>query len=516
MRTGQATFLNKTWLDFTGRAVEDELGDGWTAGLHPDDRDEYQPNFSASQEAQVGFEIEYRLRRADRQYRSVVCRGVPRFEPDGAFAGYVSSVIDITELKQALAGQKLESLGVLASGVAHDFNNLLGGILAGSELLLTDLDDASPIRNGLETINLTALRASEIVRQLMVYAGEESAVLEEIDLAELVREMLQLMMISVTKNAALQIDVPGNVPSIRANKAQMRQVVMNLITNASDALRDTGGTICVRLEHLHTHTETVRKGVRRVPGGDFVRLEIRDSGCGMSEEIQAKIFDPFFSTKRVGRGLGLAAVRGIIQSHGGTIQVQSAVGSGSCFEIVLPCMRNTERESHDVATTVPLGRSENITATVLIIDDEDALRLPVEKMLRRKGFSILETGDGATGVDLFRSHAADIDIVVLDLTLPGLSGADVLCELRKLRPDVRIVVTTAFGREKAMAELKDPESLYYLRKPYRIQELTDLLRNACLDKSAVLPTTLNDRGVKAFGIATADLGRVGQVPPVEQ
>jgi PAS domain S-box-containing protein len=186
---GQAIFLNKTWLDFTGRAVEDELGLGWTAGLHPDDRDEYLAKLSASQEARVGFEIEYRLRRADMQYRSVVCRGVPRLEPDGAFAGYISSLLDITDLKQALAAQKLESLGVLASGVAHDFNNLLGGILAGSELLLSDVDDDSPVRKGLEKINLTALRASEIVRQLMIYAGEESAVLEEIDLAGLVREM---------------------------------------------------------------------------------------------------------------------------------------------------------------------------------------------------------------------------------------------------------------------------------------------------------------------------------------
>jgi signal transduction histidine kinase len=170
-----------------------------------------------------------------------VCRGVPRFEPDGTFAGDISSLIDITELKQALANQKLESLGVLAGGIAHDFNNLLGSMVANLELLLSDLADGSPARDGLEKIKVIATRASEIVRQLMVYAGEESTVFETIDLAGLVREMLQLVMATITKNAVLKIDVPANASRIRGNAAQLRQVVMNLITNASDALREKGG-----------------------------------------------------------------------------------------------------------------------------------------------------------------------------------------------------------------------------------------------------------------------------------
>src|SRR5690242_19010792 len=154
----------------------------------------------------------------------------------------------------------------------------------------------------------------------------------------------------------------------------------------------------------------------------------------MSEEVQARIFDPFFSTKRAGRGMGLAAVQGIIQSHGGSIRVQSAVGSGSCFEIILSCVGEAERAAPEVKVSTPPNRDENITTTILMIDDEDTLRLPVATMLRRKGFSILETGDGARGVDLFRVHVTEIGIVLLDLTLPGMSGADVLDELRKLRP----------------------------------------------------------------------------------
>jgi len=255
----------------------------------------------------------------------------------------------------------------------------------------------------------------------------------------------------------------------------MCQVVMNLITNASDALRDEGGTIAVRLEHLRPNPASARKGVRKLPEGDFLRVQVRDSGCGMSEEVQSRMFDPFFSTKRAGRGMGLAAVRGIVQSHGGTIQVQSTVGSGSCFEVLLPCVTNLERASNAVGISSSLNGGDTMTATVLMIDDEDALRLPVASMLRRRGFSILETGDGATGVDLFRAHAGEIDIVLLDLTLPGMSGADVLAELRRLQPGITIVLSTAYGREKAMAELNEPESVYYLRKPYRIQEVAELL-----------------------------------------
>jgi len=487
---GHATFFNKTWLDFTGRTIEQELGQGWTAGVHPDDRDECLAKLRASQEARIEYRLEYQLRRADGQYRSLICRGLPRFEPDGIFAGFVESLIDITELKQALANQKLESLGVLASGIAHDFNNLLGSILAGVELLLSDLPGASSARSGLEKIKGIAMRASEIVRQLMVYAGEESTVFEEVDLSGLVREMLQLMMLTITKNAVLRMDVPTNLPRIRGNAAQLRQVVMNLISNASDALPEKGGAITVEVAQVQALNEPLLEQMAETRGEDFLRLAVHDSGCGMSDEIQARIFDPFFSTKRAGRGMGLAAVRSIILSHGGAINIRSAVGTGSRFEILLPCLRQAEQESSEVLISAPFGGGEKITATVLIIEDEDMLRLPIASMLRRKGYSILETGDGATGVDLFRGHCTEIDIVLLDLTLPGMSGGEILRELRKMRPDIKVVLSTAYGRDRAFADVSDPKSVYYLRKPYEIGQLTALLREACLDEAALMRASL--------------------------
>jgi signal transduction histidine kinase len=299
----------------------------------------------------------------------LLCSGVPRFERDGAFAGYVASIIDITELKrgqeEALASQKLQSLGVLAGGVAHDFNNLLGGIL-----VISDLTDSPRVQEGVQAIKVIATRASEIVRQLMVYACHESTVFEDVDLADLVREMLNLILVSISKSAALKIDVPDNVPIIRANKTQLRQVFVNLITNASDALGDERGEICVTLKQVQSQGESSIGKWHQPLVADWLLLEVRDSGSGMTEEVQARIFDPFFSTKGVGRGMGLSAVQGIMRSHGGTINVASKLGEGTCFEIRLPCASQPAQQSSDVGRSRLACEPQGRTGTVLIIDDE--------------------------------------------------------------------------------------------------------------------------------------------------
>jgi PAS domain S-box-containing protein len=340
----QATFFNKGWLDFTGRTLEQELGQGWSVSLHPEDRDRCLASISSSYASRSDCNVEYRLRRADGEYRWVVCRGVPRFAPDGTFAGYVGSLIDTTELKrmqdEALAAQKLESLGVLAGGIAHDFNNLLSNILTDSELLLSDLDQNSPARAGLERIEAVAVHAAEIVRQLMVYAGDQDTVFVEVDLAALVREMLELLKVSISREAVLKVNLAENLPLIRANSAQIRQVVLNLIMNASDALQGSIGVISVDLSRVQLSEQT-SEDVTTLAGNDCLKVEITDTGSGMTDEIRARIFEPFFTTKSVGRGLGLAAVQGIIRGHGGTISVSSTPGCGSCFAILLPCERET-------------------------------------------------------------------------------------------------------------------------------------------------------------------------------
>jgi two-component system, cell cycle sensor histidine kinase and response regulator CckA len=494
----RATFFNKARLDFTGRGMEQELGKGWIESIHPDDRERCTETFFPVKDVGSQSRIEYRVRRADGEYRSLLCSVVPRFAPEGTFVGYIASSVDITELKRSqeegLARQKLESLGVLATGIAHDFNNLLSGILANTELLRAELGENPEAQGIVKSVDTLALRAVEFVRQLMIYAGQESAVLEEVDLAGVVREMLQLMRVSISKNAALKVELPPEKQYfIQANAAQIRQVVMNLITNASDALEGKDGVICVTLEHVQPDHDLLSGDSLADPAPgladrDFLRLGIADTGRGMTPEVRARIFDPFFTTKSAGRGLGLSAVQGIIRSHGGTIRVESAPGQGSRFEILLPCVTHAEQDHPDIVIPASVGEGGRFSATILLIDDEDPLRLAVAEMLRRRGFFVYETGDGRAGVDLFQAQAPQIDIVLLDVTLPGMSGSEILAELRKIRPGVKVILTTAYGRDHATAVMGAEQSCPYVRKPYQINDLTDTIRRTVEDRRTKLAT----------------------------
>jgi len=482
-RDKRATFFNQGWLNFTGRTMEQELGYGWTAGLHPEDHDRAIAIYSASFDARRFCQIEYRLRRADGEYRSILCSGVPRYEPGGAFAGYNASCMDITDLKRnqavVLANQKLESLGVLAGGIAHDFNNLLGSILAESELLMEDLTDASGALDGVTRIKSVAIRAVEIVRELMAYAGQEGEFFKPIDLSLLVEEMFLLLKVAISKRAKFEVDLPGNLPAVRANAAQIRQVVMNLITNASEALEEQEGVISLSVAQIGGSDASWR-GTPHPPGdGHYIQLEISDTGCGMSEEIQAKIFDPFFTTKFAGRGLGLAAVQGIVRAHGGTMKLESAPRKGARFTILLPCTAQTAENAGGFS--LPATREDGeASGTVLLVEDEEPLRLAVAKMLRKGGFRVIEAGDGRAAVDLFEANHAAVDAVLLDMTLPRMSGREVFVQFQRIRPDVKVILTTAYSEDTALLNVGDQRPWRFIRKPYGLAELVELLRNACM------------------------------------
>jgi len=481
-----ATFFNKAWLDFTGRAMAQEIGTGWARGIHPDDVEGCLNAISSAYEKRGECRVQYRLRRADGEYRLLMCSGVPRFEPDGSFVGYVASCIDITELKRsqevALARQKLESLGVLAGGIAHDFNNLLCGIMADSELLIEELRDHPSAQESLKRIDAVAIRASEIVRQLMVYAGQEIAEFDQIDLAAVLNEMLQMMRLSISKNATLRVDVRGKLPLVNANITQIRQVVMNLLTNASEALGGKEGFIYVTLERVYKDHQSATAQNKNLLPGNYLRLEVFDSGCGMTEKVLAGIFDPFFTTKGAGRGLGLSAVQGIVRSHGGNISVISTPSQGSCFEILLPCPSQADSPANGTAMEISTKENDRLPGAVLLIEDEDTIRLAVAKMLRKKGFSVLESGDGRAAVDLFRAHAPQIEAVLLDVTLPAMSGREVLQELRKTRPAVKVILTSAYGRDHALETVGGQQSEPYIRKPYQLDKLAETIRRICLSE----------------------------------
>jgi signal transduction histidine kinase len=287
--------------------------------------------------------MEYRLCRADGEYRWILYEGVPRLTPDGTFVGYIGSCIDITEVKrtqeETLAHQKLESVGQLAGGIAHDFNNLLSGILACAEFALAEMAEGTlPSEEHLGRIRTGAIRGAEIVRQLMTYAGEVRPAFEPVDLSSLVEEMLQLLRISVSKNAILEADLGADLRAVHGNPAQIRQIVMNLVMNASEAIGRRAGRIRVTTVLVRVGRDARGSSAANLPEGEYVKLEVSDTGTGMTPEVQTRIFDPFFTTKSPGHGLGLAVIQGIVRSHLGAINIVSSAGQGSRFEILLPCV----------------------------------------------------------------------------------------------------------------------------------------------------------------------------------
>jgi signal transduction histidine kinase/ActR/RegA family two-component response regulator len=460
--------------------MEQEVGYGWTEGVHADDLDRSLGTYREAIETCRPFQMEYRLRAADGEYRWVRDEGVPRFGPGGVLAGYIGSCIDVTDIKRAheelLARQKLESLGVLAGGIAHDFNNLLGSILADAELAAADLPSSSPAQAGIGRINAVARRAGEIVRELLAYAGEESGETEAVDMPAVVAEMVELLKISISKRAKLIVDLPRELPAVRANVAQIRQVVLNLVTNASEALGSESGTIAVA-----TSLKRVSGGGQSAspPDGDYVELEISDTGVGMTDEVVARIFDPFFSTKFAGRGLGLAVVQGIVRRHGGVIRVNTAVGRGTTFQVLLPSVGKPAPATARASAPRPEREPASAGGTVVFVEDEPSLQVPVSILLRKHGYTVIEARDGLEAVELFRANQQKIDAVLLDMTLPGKSGSEVYSELLAIRPDVKVIFTTAYSRQTALIELAGQEGWAFIRKPYQPSDLVSLLQRVC-------------------------------------
>jgi CheY-like chemotaxis protein len=368
--------------------------------------------------------------------------------------------------------QKLESVGELARGIAHDFNNLLGGILATTELALAEGAEGSLPEEELLTIRTAAIRGGEIVRQLMTYGEEESSAFEPIDLSLLVGEMLQLLQVSISKHAILETELGEGLPAVQGNPSQIRQVVMNLVTNASEAIGERAGVIRVKTTRVRVDPDV------RVAG------TANDTGSGMTPEVQSRIFDPFFTTKSHGRGLGLAAVQGIVCSHSGAISVVSSPSNGTRFEILLPCTYQPAQVVPEMAPQAAAGEGASLSGTVLVIEDEDALRVAVSKMIRSTGLSVIEAADGSDALKLFRANEPDIAAVLLDMTLPGMKGPEVFAELRRIRPDVKTILTTAYSQEMVSANLGGQQPWAFIRKPYQIRELVNLLWDACRQNRA--------------------------------
>ncbi|MFB3115041.1 MAG: response regulator [Nitrospirales bacterium] len=407
---------------------------------------------------------------------------------------YLASLRDITFRKIAEEGrkrtevqmqqvQKLESLGVLAGGIAHDFNNLLMTIVAHSGLAAKKMTLESPGREHLLKIEQAALRGGELANQMLTYAGRGKPLIQAIHVSKLVEEMGHLLAVSISKRISLVYDLSSHLPMVNVDPAQMRQVVMNLIINASEAIGDRMGIISLRTGEMFV-TEDYLSGCH--VRGEFedhtcVFFEVVDTGIGIDSENFEKIFDPFFTTKFTGRGLGLAALLGIVRSHGGAIKVTSELGKGTAFRIILPRTLGIESSSHqqsDIQET-PSGKG-----TILVIDDEDDVRLATQLILEDKGYQVICAQDGLSGLDLFRQHHHDIRAVLLDLTMPHMNGEELFSEIQQIRADVPVVLSSGYSEEEAVRQFAGSPFKAFIQKPYQIEALVEIINHVLDDPTS--------------------------------
>jgi signal transduction histidine kinase len=361
---------------------------------------------------------------------------------------------------RAARSDKLESLGQLAGGVAHDFNNLLTGIVANSSLVAEELPEGSRAHQRVRDIHAQAQRAAGLSRQILTYAGRGGRRAEPMDLSALVGEMSQLLSSVISKGAKLSISLAPDLPATLADPDQIRQVVMNLIINASEALEGEPGVV------------SVSTGVVGSMQGREVYVEVADTGAGMSPEVQARMFDPYFTTRARGRGLGLSTALGIVRAHDGSIRVQSHPGKGTTVRVTLPA---TNQPPVTRPEPVPRLGQRRGSGTVLVVDDEPSVRRAAQRVLEVGGFQVLAAGDGVEGIELFAAARSRIVAVVLDLTMPRLSGRDTFQQLRRLRPDVPVVVCSGYTQEKTDEWLDGEPLAVFLEKPFEPAQLLDVL-----------------------------------------
>jgi PAS domain S-box-containing protein len=427
----------------------------------------------------TGSSIEFRIARPDGDVRTVNCASEVLPGESGLPARMFCACQDVTEVRRAqeesFARQRLETVGTLAGGIAHDFNNLLGGVLAQADLAQAEYDAGASPKEELKAIRDVAIGGSEIVRQLMIYAGKETEALGPVDVSQIVREMTGLLKVSVSKHATVETDLGKDLPAVRASAAQIRRIVMNLVTNASEAIGGRDGAI--RVTTRQVALDRAAAIAKDVAEGDYLQLEISDNGRGMSRETQTRVFDPFYTTKSAGHGLGLAVVHGIVRGLGGAIQLTSEEGMGATFWIWLPATGDAAGETGAVADAGEPARPSP-GFTLLLVEDEDPLRNAVVKMLRKAGVEVLEAPNGSAAIELLRANGSRIDVVLLDVTIPGASSDEVIVEVARARPEIGVILTSAYSEEMLTSRMSASPIRGFIRKPYQIADLLRTLRGA--------------------------------------
>ncbi|HJW32563.1 MAG TPA: GAF domain-containing protein [Holophagaceae bacterium] len=400
----------------------------------------------------------------------------------------VQSIIrDVTEARRAQAekaqlerqlfqAQKMESLGVLAGGIAHDFNNLLMGVLGHVGLALEKMGPDSPVTRNLEAVQKAGQRAADLTRQMLAYSGRGQFLIRPLDLGAQVEELLKLLEVSIPKGVHLELKLEPKLPQVAADESQIHQVIMNLVLNAAEAIGEGGGRIRIRTGTLHLEQADLAEfvlGHETLPG-TYAFLEVEDSGCGMDEVTLSRIFEPFFTTKFTGRGLGLAALVGIVRGHRGALQVRTSPGEGTLFRIYLPALSLPPQAT---LPAVPLLGHQAL-GRVLVVDDEEIVRSVARQALEARGYEVIEAADGLDAVKEVEARGSEISLVLLDMTMPRLGGEGAFRRIRELCPDLPVILSSGYTEQDALSRFQEPGLRGFIQKPYSPKELVAKIQGA--------------------------------------
>jgi PAS domain S-box-containing protein len=476
---GMTTFVNRRMAEMLGYTPEEMVGRPLNAFMFEEEVPLSQRNLAQRREG-IAAQHDFRFRKKDGSEIWTIVTGNPVLDEEKRVVSVLGIITDITERRQAeqaqLQSQKLESLGVLAGGIAHDFNNLLTAILGNINLAQMCIPPLSPAQPYLENLEKSVHRATALTRQMLAYSGRGRFVVAPLDLNQAVDEMSHLLGVSISKKVALRFQLQPGLPALMAEASQIQQVVMNLVTNASEAIGDREGIVSIR-----TGTQTFGEAdlARDFPGqpiepGTFLTLEVSDTGQGMTPEVQARIFEPFFTTKFTGRGLGLSAMQGIVRGHKGGIRVYSEVGKGTTFKLIFPA--GLEAAPPWPAEGEPEGWSGS--GTILVVDDEESVRQVAEAHLRSMGFDVIHASDGLEALEQFKAGRGAIRAVLMDLTMPHMDGTETFRELRRLDPQCPVVLTSGYNEQDAIQDFQGKGLAAFVQKPFQRADLVQALRRA--------------------------------------
>ena len=479
MRSGrmQLSNLSREIFCLDREAHEIPLED-WEKAIHPEDRASAIAELKRCSAQGSDYESEYRVALRDGGARWIFAKGQPFPAEEDHPPLVVGIAQDVTHRRLAQEAerhrQKLESLGILAGGIAHDFNNLLCGILGNASLLLEGAEAGSFEEQSLSQLVGAAERAAALTRQMLAYSGRGKFLTSRIRVGEEASEIAALLRAAIPRHVRVIFDLAEHEPRISADKSQIQQLLMNLIINASEAIAPEGGfvKISTRREHVESRTFGFYPA-EDLPPGEYLVLEVRDNGHGMTEETRARIFDPFFTTKFTGRGLGLAAVLGIVRGHRAGITVESAPGAGTTFRICFPLTGAASdlKESRSAEQPpAPAEKAASSRGTILVVDDENIVRDVARTCLERYGYNVMIAEDGQQAMDFFAASPDSFSLVLLDMEMPGMGGSETLRRMRSLRPEVTVIASSGYSEAEAVEQFGDGLA-GFLQKPYPIKQL---------------------------------------------